>query len=178
MVRLFVALALPAQVRERLGLLTGGVPGARWTAVESFHLTLRFIGEVAEHAAHELALALAAVRAPRFELTLAGVDQFGKGEKSRVLWIGVERSPALMHLRDKVESALVRAGLEPDGRKYAPHVTLARLRDTPGARLAAFIQAYNCVRIGPIAVDRFVLFSSWQHRDGPTYREEAEFLLD
>src|SRR5260221_11802765 len=123
MVRLCVALTLPLAVRERLIMLSGGVPGARWTAIDNFHVTLRFIGEVGFHPAQAFAMALAQVRAPGFALTLSTIDQFGKGEKSRVLWIGVEKSPALLHLRDKIESALVRAGLEPEGRKYAPHVT-------------------------------------------------------
>lgn len=175
--RLFVGIPLPVEVRERLALMSGGVPGARWTTTDNFHLTVRFIGEVDRHGYDDVIAALGHVRAPGFELALGHVDHFGKGTKARVLWIGVEKNPALLYLHDRVESALVRAGLEPEVRKYSPHVTLARLQAAPTGRLAAFVQTNHLVRIGPIAIDRFALFSSWSRGEGPIYEVEAEFAL-
>ncbi len=178
MTRLFVGIPFPPETRQRLALMSGGIPGARWTAVDNFHLTVRFIGEVDGRAYDDVVDALAEVRAPGFDLTLGGIDHFGKGDKVRVLWIGVEKNPALLHLHGRVESALVRAGLEPAGRKYSPHVTLARLERAPSGRLGPFVQANHVVRIGPLAVDRFALFSSWSHGEGPLYEIEAEYPLD
>ncbi len=178
MVRLFVAIPLPEDAREHLATMSGGIPGARWTPVDNFHLTVRFIGEVDGGAFDDALDALSLVRAPSFSLTLHGIDQFGKGEKARVLWIGVEKNPALLYLRDRVESALVRAGFEPEGRKYAPHVTLARLHGAPSDYLGGFVQTNQLARVGPLAVDRFALFSSWSRGDGPIYEIEAEFPLD
>jgi 2'-5' RNA ligase len=175
--RLFVAIPFPVEVRQRLALMSGGVPGARWTTVDNFHLTVRFIGEVDRHGYDDIVAALGQVRAPGFDLALARVGQFGKGDKARVLWIGVEKNPALIYLRDRVESVLVRAGLDPEGRKYSPHITLARLRGTPSARLAAFVQTNHLVHIGPLAIDRFALFSSWSRGAGPIYEVEAEYAL-
>jgi 2'-5' RNA ligase len=177
-IRLFVAIPFPLDMRQRLALLSGGIPGARWTAADNFHLTVRFIGEVDGHGYDDVVDALAQVRAPRFDLVLSRIDHFGKGDKARVLWIGVEKNPALLHLHDRVESALVRAGLEPEGRKYSPHVTLARLDRAPSGRLGAFVQANHLVRVGPLSVDRFVLFSSWSRGEGPIYELEAEYPLD
>lgn len=177
MIRLFVALPLPESVRLRLSLLMGGIPGARWVPTENLHLTLRFIGEVDESAADDAAAALDEIRARPFRLTLGGIGEFGHGEKMRALWIGAEREPALVHLRDKVESALVRLGQPPEGRKFVPHVTLARLRQAPADRLAAFIQANQLLRVGPIAVERFVLYSSWRQGEAQLYRAEAEYAL-
>ena len=72
--RLFVGLDLPWELRERLALLAGGIPGARWVPVENYHITLRFIGEVAGHQAEEIDHALAGLRARGFSLTTrAGV---------------------------------------------------------------------------------------------------------
>jgi 2'-5' RNA ligase len=176
-IRLFVAIPFPPALRQRLATISGGIPNARWTDEENFHLTLRFIGEVDEGTGHDVAEALASVRGERFALTLHGIDQFGKGEKARVLWMGVDKNPALLRLHDRIESTLVRAGLEPEGRKFTPHVTLARLYGASPDSLGAFVQSHQLVRLGPIAVESFALFSSWQHGEGPVYEIEAEYLL-
>src|SRR5689334_15609491 len=98
MIRLFVALELPEQVRTRLPLLEGGVPGVGWASDEQMHLTLRFIGEVDENVAHDIDDALAGIRAPAFALELAGVGEFGS-KNPRALWAGVRANEALMHLQ-------------------------------------------------------------------------------
>ena len=111
--RLFVALDLPWELKQRLALLSGGIPGARWVGTENFHLTLRFMGEVHPIQAEEIDHTLAAIRAPAFDLSLAGVGVFGKGdakgERAAALWAGVDRNPALDHLQTKIETALRRA---------------------------------------------------------------------
>lgn len=177
MVRLFAAIPFPSELQDRLALLSGGIPGARWTLADNFHLTLRFIGEVDGHTYDDVVGALGQVRGTSFELVLRGLDQFGKGDKARSLWIGVEKNPSLLHLHERVEGVLTRAGLEPEGRKYTPHVTLARLQGAAGDRLGAFVQANHLVRLGPVSVDRFALFSSWSHGDGPHYEIEVEYPL-
>ena len=128
MLRLFVGIEFPPELKLRLSLLCTGVAGARWVDAGNFHLTLRFIGEIAEDVAADVDEALARIKAPRFTLQLAGTGVFG-GNRPRALWVGAERSPELVRLHDRIEQALIRAGLEPEGRKYAPHVTLARLRE-------------------------------------------------
>ena len=175
--RLFTAVPLPEMVRQQLLLANGGVPGARWADPHSMHITLRFIGEVDRGLAEDCAMSLESIMAPSFQLTLSGVGQFGAGAHARVLWAGVEKSAALVHLRDKIESALVRTGLEPETRKFSPHVTLARLRDAPKERLAGYLQSHAALQVGPFAVDRFVLYSSWPGKQAPAYREEAVYGL-
>ncbi len=177
MVRLFVALPLPELVRQQLALTAGGLPGARWTPVENFHLTLRFVGDVDHGTADDLVAALDQVVVPRFTLTLAGVDHFKTGDKPRTLWVGVDREPALARLHDKVEAACVRAGLPAESRRYMPHVTLAQLKDASADRLAAFFAQHYGLRIGPFPVDRMVLYSSWLQASGAIYTEEASFPL-
>src|SRR5205823_13507748 len=104
MIRLFVAAELPESIRERLLSLQGGVPGARWSNSEQLHLTLRFIGEVAENVGHDIDDALATIRAPSFTLELSGVGEFG-GKNPRALWAGVKNNDALLHLQRKIETA-------------------------------------------------------------------------
>jgi 2'-5' RNA ligase len=176
--RLFVGIELAWTVRERLALLAGGVPGARWVPPENFHLTLRFIGEVPGHRAEEIYHALAALHAPRFELSLAGVGTFSKGGREVALWVGVERNPRLEHLQSKVETALRRAGLEPERRRFAPHVTLARLGNgTVESKLATFVQANNLFRAEPMPVGHFTLFSARLGKEASVYTPEVEYTL-
>jgi 2'-5' RNA ligase len=123
MLRLFVGIGFPPELKLRLSLLCSGVPGAKWVDAGNFHLTLRFIGEVAEDRAADIDDALVRLRARRFVLQLVGTGIFGGDDKPRNLWVGVERSPKLLALRDKIEQALVRIGLPPEPRKFTPHVT-------------------------------------------------------
>lgn len=175
--RLFVALDLPWDLRERLAALGGGVPGARWVPAENFHLTLRFIGEVPPFRAEEVDHALAALRARRFALTLAGIGTFAKAGRETVLWVGVERNERLELLQGKIETALQRAGLEPERRRFTPHVSLARLDNAAPDKLAAFVQRHNLLRTEPFEVEHFTLFSSRLGKEQAAYEAEVEYAL-
>lgn len=176
--RLFVGLDLPWETREQLGRLAfSGIPGARWVPEENYHLTLRFIGEVPHPLAEEIDLALATLRGRGFSLTLTGVGTFEKGGRDVALWVGVERNPSLEHLQTKVETALQRAGLPAERRRFIPHVTLARLDSAAPTKLVEFVQAHNLFRADPIAVDRFALFSSQLGKEASVYNIEVEYPL-
>jgi 2'-5' RNA ligase len=176
MLRLFVGIDFPPELKLRLSLLCAGVPGARWVDAGNFHLTLRFIGEISEDVAADVDEALARVKAPRFALQLGGAGVFG-GNKPRALWVGVERSPELVKLRDRVEQALLRAGLEPEERKFTPHVTLARLRDPELDTLARFLAAHAQFRPAPLPVDHFSLIASFPTKAGSVYEDQADYPL-
>lgn len=178
MIRLFVGLALPEDVRERVAVLNGGVPGARWEPPENLHLTLRFIGEVEVGLAHDIDDQLARLRMPGFAMSLGTVDHFGAAQKARMLYVGVERNEMLMRLQTKVENAVQRAGLPPEQRKFIPHVTLARLRESPAFRVQAFREAHNLFRAGPFPVSEFALYSSHPGKGHSVYREEATYPLE
>jgi 2'-5' RNA ligase len=176
--RLFVALDLPWSVREQLAALCGsGIPGARWVPPENYHLTLRFIGEIPGHVARDVDDALLGLRARGFALTLTGMGTFAKGGVSVALWAGAERTPSLDHLRNKIETALQRCGLEPERRRFQPHVSLARLDNPAEAKVAAFVQAHNLFRSAAIPVEHFTLFSSVLGKDRAVYTPEAEYEL-
>ncbi len=177
--RLFVGIGLPSALRTRLAGLAGGVPGARWAPSDNYHLTLRFIGHVQPWQAQEIDDALAGLRGCAFELTLTGVGVFAKGGRAHTLWVGVARSAALERLQSKIETALQRIGLEPERRRFAPHVSIARLSDEVSeARLATFVQAHNLFRVPPVTVAHFTLFSSHLGKEAPVYRAEVDYALD
>ena len=175
--RLFVALALPRSIRTRLSFLAGGIPGLRWVPPENYHVTLRFIGELPLWRAEEVDQALANIRAPAFPLQLAGVGTFEKAGKTSSLWVGIPRTPALDHLQTKIETALTRAGLDRERRRFTPHVTMARLDKPPDARIAAWVQAHNLFRSETIEVEHFTLFSSLLGKQQAAYEPEVEYPL-
>jgi 2'-5' RNA ligase len=177
MIRIFIAIVLPAAVKERMTMLAGGVPGAKWIDRENMHLTLRFIGEVPEDRRADIHHGLSRVRQPSFAVSLAGIGYFKQGRNPTVLWVGVERNDALQQLHDKIELALQREGFEADPRRYSPHITLARLQRAPEARVAAFVAEHNLFRLPPFAVDSFTLFSSFLSSSGAIYTAEAEYPL-
>ena len=176
MLRLFVGIAFPPELKLHLSLLCSGIAGARWIDPGNFHLTLRFIGEVGEDIAADLDEALLRLKARRFTLSLAGVGVFG-GDKLRTLWVGVEREPALATLQSKIEQALIRTGLPPEPRKYAPHVTLARLREPKHSDLQHFLAANAQFRAAPLAVETFSLIASYPTKSGSVYEDQADYRL-
>lgn len=177
MLRLFVALALPEEVKDQLALLATGIPGARWVPPENYHLTLRFIGEVESWRAEEVDEALANIRARPFDLSLRGVGLFEKGGRIASLWVGVEKTDQLGFLQTKVETALQRIGLEPERKRFAPHVTLARCDRAPPEKVIAYVQAHNLFRAPPVAVEHFTLYSSRLGKEAAVYVPEVEYEL-
>ena len=177
MLRLFVGLGLPETLRDTLAMLERGIPGARWIEADNYHVTLRFIGEVPEDRAEDIDSALAAVRASAFALSLAGVGHFGKLRKARSVWAGVEANEMLTRLRAGVESAVVRAGLPAEARKFRPHVTLARIGGETGHHVANFLSEHGDFRAPPFEVRDFVLYESRLTRHGAMYRALRRYSL-
>ena len=175
--RLFVALPLPLQVAQNIMLIQGGVPGARWLSREQLHLTLRFIGEVDGRDAAMLDDALAAIKAPAFDLQLHGVGQFGNKQPHSV-WTGARKSEALEHLQRKVDTAIRRVGQPQDAHKFAPHITVGRLRNPDGSKLIAWL-THNALFTSEVFwVDAFCLYSSRLTSDGSIYAVEREYALE
>ena len=137
-----MAVNLPAGERRALWdavapLRVSGAP-VRWTAEPDLHITLRFLGEVRDEQAGPIgeAVAIAVSGAKAFDLGLGGVGAFPDFAAPRVLWIGVERHPALELLANDVEGALRPFGFEPELRPFQPHLTVGRARrDARGGAL-------------------------------------------
>ena len=176
MPRIFTGLEIPAEIGQTLSLLRGGLPGARWIDPQNYHLTLRFIGDVDFIVAREVASMLDQVKRPSFELRFDGLSSFG-GRKPRAVAAAVAPSPALFDLQAEHERLLRRIGLEPEGRKYIPHVTLARLRESSSRQVADYLAGRGLFRSPWFDVDRFVLFSSRASVGGGPYVVEAAFPL-
>jgi 2'-5' RNA ligase len=177
MPRLFTGLEIPADTGFALSLKRGGLTGARWVDPENYHITLRFIGDVDHQTANEVADSLdRLINSMRFSVRLTQLGTFG-GAKPRALYAGVEPSEQLSRLQAAQERVLQRAGLPPDGRKFVPHVTLARLRGSGPEEVARFIAEAG--RFEPLSfpVGRFVLYSSKDSVGGGPYVVEQSYPL-
>ena len=175
--RLFVALALPEELIDQLSAIAMGVPGARWIRPENYHLTLRFIGEVQNWQAEEVDEALAGIRARTFPLSLHGLGTFEKQGRIQSVHVCAERNDALSHLQNKVENAMQRVGLQPERKRFTPHVTLARTDAVAPPKLIEYVQRHNLFRAEPVMVESFVLFSSLLGKECATYVPEVEYEL-
>src|SRR3954451_8382346 len=176
MPRIFTGLEIPDEVVPALAMLRGGLPGARWIDPENYHLTLRFIGDVDDVTAHEVASMLGQVRRKEFELRFDGLSSFG-GPRPRAVVATLAQTQALMDLQSEHDRLMQRVGLEPEGRKYTPHVTLARLRDSSSWQVADYLASRALRQPLPFTAAQFVLFSSRASSGGGPYVVEAAYPL-
>lgn len=171
--RLFFAVPVPAEARDRVGELIDlvqhevgdGTARIRWVRVEGLHLTLRFLGPTPEDRVAPLeasADALARTAAP-FKVQLSGGGAFPTLARPRSLWVGVrEGADRLANLADGLTEAAGACGLVLDTRPFAPHLTIGR---TDGLRLGpmaarALEHAADGLEVG-FRVESFMLFRSF-----------------
>ena len=174
MPRLFTALEIPPDVRDAISATRGGLPGARWVDPENYHVTLRFIGDVDEPVAREAAFILSQIRRESFEVKFGELSVFG-GHRPRAIVALVAPSRQLSELQAEHERLMQRIGLAPEGRKFTPHVTVARLRDSSSHQVAEYFSARGHFRAPVFEPDRFVLFSSRDSVGGGPYVVEADY---
>lgn len=179
MIRAFVALSIPEEIARVIGIAQAGLPG-RLIEPENLHLTLAFLGELKEPVLEDIHYALDGIAAPGFPLVLEGVDTFGKPQPS-VAHALARPEPALTHLQKKVARAAREAGAALDGRRFTPHVTLARFGSGLGAEdladLAAWLGRRADFRAGPFHVGAFTLFRSHLGRKGAAYEALEDYPL-
>jgi 2'-5' RNA ligase len=176
MMRLFVGLTLPQSVKQGLIGLMAGLEGVKWQSKDQLHLTLNFIGEVAEPQAEEIDAALAAVPFESFLIGLSGIDIFGNRRRPRMLWTGVRQEDIerLQHLHAKVDRILQRCGRRADPRKYIPHVTLARFR-AKTRRIGPYLEHYAAYKSPAFEVNAMTLFRSHLGHQGAQYVVVASY---
>ncbi|RFC65087.1 RNA 2',3'-cyclic phosphodiesterase [Fulvimarina endophytica] len=176
MPRLFTAIPVPQTVATTLGFLTGGLPSARWIDPENYHLTLRFFGDIEPRTADELVEALDRIERPSFDLTLQGLGAFTP-KKPHSIHASVKPTPELVELQGEIDRIAKRLGLPADGRKFTPHVTIARLRQPKDADVAKFLTLKGGYRSPSFRVKRFGLYSSKASTGGGPYILEEGFEL-
>ncbi len=182
--RLFVAVNLPAEVRQRLAAaqehLRHGRPDVSWVRAENLHLTLKFLGETAEERLGPIRQALAAVgsRHRAFRIEMAGIGSFG-GRVPRVVWVGLKQGgESLTALAGDVESALADLGFPREQRAFTAHLTLGRVRSPRNVEgLAMGIREIQEERFGTAPVEAFELMRSELRPSGSVYTMLERFVL-
>lgn len=128
--RVFVAIDIPEEVRQKLARFVDGVrgfaPDARWVNPASLHVTLKFLGEIAESKVAEVKQALEAVRGEGSQISFRGTGFFPTVKAARVFWIGIEADEKLAALAAEVDATLAPLGIAREERAFTPHLTLAR----------------------------------------------------
>lgn len=183
--RLFVAVNLPSEVRAAAWAATAPLRAAglpvRWVPEEGLHLTVKFLGEVADARAEAVGAALAGTvsAVQPFTLGLGGFGAFPSAERPRVLWLGVEHHPALELLADDVERALEPLGFAPEFRPFRPHLTIGRAekraRRPAFTGLAALL--LEAEYAGVVEVGSVELMRSTLGRSGPVYGIQHRAVL-
>jgi RNA 2',3'-cyclic 3'-phosphodiesterase len=133
MIRAFIALPLPEAIRNQLAVTQFLLPLPRPVPPANMHLTLAFLGTLAEPVLEESRRALSNLRAAPLTLSVAGLGVFG-GDKPRNVHARLAPAPALDHLQARIAQAVRAAGVPLEGKRFVPHVTLGRLRARPGQR--------------------------------------------
>jgi len=176
--RLFFAIELTDDVQalldEATTCLRAEAPDLAWVDREKRHLTLKFLGDVADDALPRLAAAADRATAAHgsLEMSVREVGAFPNFRRARVVWIGVEQERRLELLHHDLELACESEGFEVEGRPFRPHITLARVRSPlPVDRMKAFARVARSVRVrASVPVRRITLFESILAPSGARYR--------
>jgi RNA 2',3'-cyclic 3'-phosphodiesterase len=133
--RLFLGIPLADSSAATLLRLTtrlrASAPGLRWSAPDSWHITLQFLGNTSPTQYDCLLVRLAGLHAPPVSIQFAG---FGLFARTGILHLGIERTPQLLALQQSVVTATTPCGFAPESRPYHPHITLARFKVGKGRR--------------------------------------------
>ena len=182
--RLFVAVPLPPELTARAAaLLPAALPATRPVRAELMHLTLAFLGWTPDEQLDDVVAAAraAATGQPSFELSFAGAGRFPATGRPRVVWLGIgEGQEALATLAVRVTGELSTRQLKFDDRPFAPHLTLARVRDeATGPEARTIAAAVEAVEVPPLRtrVDRIAVVESVLSPKGPRYTARAEVPL-
>lgn len=175
--RLFIALELPENCRNRLAGMATHIRGVRWLTADQLHLTLAFLGDVAAEAEVRLREKLGEVRMSPFLLPIEGIGTFG-GPRPSVIWAGVGPGhPHLFALHKRVHDALFAAHFDPQLRSFHPHITLARLKDVSAPTLHPFLKRHESAEFALVEITTFALVSSKPGPEGSIYTVEMRYDL-
>lgn len=180
--RAFIAIEIPEEIKTALTRLQNDLRRAKaevsWTKPENIHLTLKFLGEIEESQASEIAQACAAAEFQSFTLSLNGAGVFPNARQPRVLWAGLAGEiETLTAMQRRLEDRLAAIGVEGDEKAFRPHLTIGRVKSNRNAReIVARAEAYSLPALS-FDVREIVLMKSELHPAGARYTALAKAYL-
>lgn len=188
MLRAFIAIKLSdelkghiAEVQAELKRRAFGLDGLGWVRPEGLHLTLRFLGDIAEEQVEPLKALLreVAVGIKPFALEARGIGVFPNPRAPRVIWLGLQGTPesmdALRRMQTGIEAGVAGLGFAPESRRFTAHLTLARVRDRhSGAALAKVLEANRDRAVGSFIAASVGLVRSELRPTGAVYTTLVE----
>jgi len=184
--RLFVAIDLPAVLKDKLIAITErlrlpGYDAVRWVRPDSFHITIKFLGETpaSDIPAIEQAIVALAARQRRSDLIIGGLGFFPSGANANHIYVGISGDlAALSSLHRAAEAAFAKLGYAPENKSFKPHITLGRLRkEATREQHDAAVQralALHLATLGSFTADGLRLMRSTLALGGSIY-EEMQF---
>jgi 2'-5' RNA ligase len=176
MLRLFLAVDLPDDVRDVVAGLRSDIKGARWVEPRQLHITLRFMGDTPEETLSTIVERLARVEVAPFSLALGHAGTFPSERRARVLWLSLDPALPLRELESEIDRALAPEGSAAP-QKFSPHLTLARLKERPDESLRRFLTQHSDYRGPSWKVECFQLYRSILHANGAQHEMVATYSL-
>ncbi len=184
--RCFIAIDIDENIRTGIGRLqrrfkdeTGLTkPDVKWVEPGLIHLTLKFLGEVKDRDINNVCGIAADVAGGRegFSIDVKNLGCFGSVAK--VLWVGVEKTEALLALQKDIDNRLAQAGWPSEKREFAGHLTLCRIKKThAGRKLGELVRNYGDLSLGSLSVDSICVYKSDLTKAGPVYTPISKSML-
>lgn len=179
--RLFVALAIPTEVRAKIAALISGLRGVdanpKWINPDNLHVTLKFIGEIAPEKAAEIGDALAVVRIEEHVIAeFSGIGFFPDARRPSLAWVGIQSAQMLSFLAADVNRVLAPLGIPREEKPFVPHLTIARFKETRlSPYLRAEIEKQKSREFGALTTGEFHLIESKRKSAGAEYTTLRSF---
>ncbi len=177
MIRLFIAIEIPEKIRYEVQGMGRSIANARPVPRDQLHLTMKFIGEVEGSKFLDIQEVLGEIAHPKFSLCLKGVGTFPPRGAPRILWAGVDPTRETIALRKSIERELVPLNIPREKQKFTPHLTLARLRNSPISHLQQFLAGNAFMQSSTFGVDTFNLYSSQLTQKGAIHTLQSSYSL-
>ena len=176
--RTFLAVEITAPIRARAGELIAALGGTaadvKWVEPHNLHLTLKFLGDVAQTEIAQVCQAVAqgAAEVEPFDLEVRTAGAFPNAARPRTIWLGASAgTEEMVVLHDRVEAALAKLGFREEHRRFQTHLTIGRVRGGGPAiaELGKRLQQHADFLAGRMNVAEVTVFASTLTASGPIY---------
>lgn len=181
--RAFIAVEIPVSstLEHFSESVKGTGAGLKMVNLANLHITLKFLGNTHETLVPEIEMVMkdAVAGIQPFTMKLKGTGAFPNLKRISVIWAGLENAAALGEIAEKIDVGLKLLGFQPERRKFSPHITIARVKNSKNKdRLVRVIQQFSDTEFEEVPVNRIILKKSLLTPQGPIYSDIVETKLE